>query len=150
MRLTAKIEATNAANAALNEFAPKVIEALKPFVGQKILVASGGFTAKVAKVLPALPNSHNLMLWISVSRYSICLYSKANRPNSGFSVVYAERGGFVAEIDGANLTKVLEFQPVKADYKKDDILAAREQVKKAKALLSHTENGLAGFGEYDS
>ena len=51
--LQAKVEAVNQVNAEINRIAPLFREAVKPFIGKKVLKV-GGFTAQLKKVFPEI------------------------------------------------------------------------------------------------
>jgi hypothetical protein len=157
-RLQAKVEARNLANAAALEYGPRIIAALAPFLGQSVLLQTGGKTAKLQKALDALnlpdscPVNGQLQVIIRAERY---WFRAEFRTCVGHDkgCVYETQTVNLGDIDGKTLTKLAE-PPTSAycrtNYSAEEIAAARAAVKSVRDELHQAERRLCGFGEHDN
>ena len=154
--LEAKVTAKNLANATILEVLPKVIEALRPFVGKKVFNQGNTLSQKARAALPELPNSHEVQGWYRTSDYSLtvcikvsCLYP--DRSGEYHMCTYQEASAFVGEIHNFDLKSVFEGPwTLRTDYTARAIEAARERVKVADKELREAQASLESFGEHDS
>lgn len=148
--LQAKVEARNRVNLEHNRLLAYCATAFGPLVGKKILKVDGDLLEKFKHLSP-VGNTRELMIYRLSSNYSLAFVVKACVSYGEFDshCVYEEATVYVAELDGANLGKLIAPQPLPVNYTPEAILAAREEVKAAKEALRRAESKLAGFGEYD-
>lgn len=154
-RLEAKVAARNAVNALALEMAPKMIEALKPFVGQKILNQGSVLSAKVKAALPPTEATHERHFWYSPSEYGVwahfktCICSAGNQPD--YTVAsYAEQAFLIGDIKDHVLTGIRNGQTARTDFTTEEVRKAREAFKAAQSALDDARSALCGFGEYDN
>jgi hypothetical protein len=152
-QLAAFVLATKAAHKYANELHPLLYEAVKPFVGSKVLTADGSLTAKLKKALPEMPHS----VALRVSRLS---------HNSGFphelafvvktcqlipeseGCLYDEECVYVGNLSNGVLTDMCH--PVtdrKCDYRLEEIEAQQAEVKRLKKLYEEAKSNLYPFPE---
>lgn len=154
-RLEAKVAARNAVNALALEMTPKMIEALKPFVGQKILNQGNVLSAKVKATLPATEHTPERQFWYTANQYSVwvnfktCTCSAGNQPD--YTVAsYAEQAFLIGDVEGHTLKSVLNSQSARTDFTTEEVRKAREAFKAAQSALDDARSALCGFGEYDN
>lgn len=154
--LAAKVAAQNEANQTVNTYAPMVIEALRPFVGQKVLKANGELLEKVKSKIPEMPNYGNnkdVNCYASSGRgYSITINAKTchGHPRKDYTAAhYAEAMTWCAELSGGILTKLCNFQPLKTSWTEEEVTNARHALEKAKDEMSKAQSALGEFGTFD-
>lgn len=161
--LEAKIAARNKVNALALEMAPKMIAALAPFVGKKIINQGGGLAAKVRACLPDDPCTPSVSWWYSANNYSVsvnfkvCEHSKGTRYGKewngeicqGCIGNYMETHITLAVVDGNNLERLGPEPHLRTDYTGEAIQAARVALRAAQSALDDARSNLSGFGEYD-
>lgn len=153
--LQAKVETRNRVNRITLSLIPSCLEALRPFVGQKVL--NQGYV-KSAKLVAALPFSSTLALhyYISANQYGITLNVKAcsvykNRHGEYGSGCYAEQSVHLADVDGYVLKELNEVTPTfRTDYTVEEVIQARKELREAEAALSHAQSKLFYFGNHDN
>lgn len=163
--LRAKVEARNKCHAELNRLVPILTEALRPFVGTKILLK--GCTQTNAKVHARIRNlfisEHNKFPdhqhYLSVSRYNVGVVSKICQPiGDDVGCVYAEAYQTVGEVNGNQnvqepgvLTKLYEgYEPRRTDYTFEAVKILRDCIREQREKLHALEAEIIHFGEYDN
>ncbi len=155
--LEAKVGERNAVNQAVIDMWPVAINALRPFVGEKILNQGFIKSGKLIKALPQFPNTPALSVYISASQYGLRLDVKTcgvykDRHGEHHCACYAESSWHLADVDGYNLGKINELPPtgLRTDYKVEEIQKAREELKTAEKAASAARSQLSHFGEHDN
>jgi hypothetical protein len=158
--LTAKVRARNYVNSQIREIAPKMIEALKPLVGKKIILATGELSAEAKKILkPFLVSTPKLQIYRFSSNYNLVYIFKTSENDSEFSCVYQENSVYLGKIGAATsfgsneiLESLHDFNPTDypIDFEAENILNTRKEIESLKSKISKLENNLAGFGLYDN
>lgn len=145
-QLAAKIAAHNANMKNIHASAPAIWDVVARFVGEKIVKADGQFTRKF---VDALPNIGARNYW-RTPNYNVALTFIADE-NGPRSSERNERTVYFGDLENGVLTRVLKFDHSNFTYapEAEAIIAAREEVKRARAALSEAENKLQGFGEWD-
>lgn len=146
--------ARNEAHRVMADMWPKIIQALQPFLGQKIFNQGDCLSKKAKSALPELTYSHDQQSWYQTSRYSLYFYVKIS-----FSVraahgdydhsISQECGVCVGEIDGHTLKSIAVPYHLRTDYTTEEVRAARKRLEDAKKLVSDANSELHYFGEYD-
>lgn len=154
-RLEAKVAARNQVNALALEMAPKMIEALRPFVGQKILNQGDVLSAKVKAALPSGEYTPERHFWYTANKYALWANFKTCTSSPGHYgdhhvASYAETSFLIGEMDGHTLKAVKNGQTARTDFTVEEIQKAREAFKAAQAALDSAQSALSGFGEYDN
>ena len=150
--LQAKVEAVNQVNAEINRIAPLFREAVKPFIGKKVLKV-GGFTEQLKKVFPEI----KAWQWYRhCSDYSLsitiraCTSYDSTRETNCFAC-YHENTFYFGDVENQVLTKVDEnFTPLKCDYTVEEIQEKRKNLEIAQDALRKAESALYPFPRYDS
>lgn len=143
--LHAKVAARNSANAQARQFAPSFLAALAPFVGTKIKLATGEFSAKFKAAMPSAGEYWNR------SDYSLSRVFKTCE-NGARGCYYAEATVYFGTIDGGVLTELSPFNPddFRVNYNAEEIAAARLDVRAKREALQRAESALCLFGEHDN
>jgi hypothetical protein len=159
-RLAAKVAARNEANTlALSLYTPAV-EALKPFIGQKIIKAVGTLLEKVKAKLPPLPDGRGgfPLGWYSVGNgYSLTLHIKCCHDTpSGHAncciAAYMEAVVYLGEITDGNLRRIYDPPKLRVDYSEDEVIHLRRDIREKREILRSAESllGVGEFGEHDA
>jgi hypothetical protein len=156
-QLEAKVSARNTVNRLALEKLPAMIEALKPFVGKKIMNQGAVISAKLKSALPATDNTPGFQSWYEATSYSLRLNCKVGELSPGrfgdnMVATYAEQSFTIGEIedDGCTLKSVVNGQVARADYTVEEVLTARAEFKAAEAAKAAAEAKLYGFGKHDN
>ena len=154
--LEAKVGARNQVNRDALSFYPAAIDALRPFLGRKVLNQGHVKSAKLVADLPKFSNTPVLSVYYSANSYGITLEVKVcvsyeDRFGQQGSACYAEQSIFLGEIDHHILTK---FSPpvtgLRTDYTVEEIVQARKELKAARDAMHHAEHKVCHFGEHDN
>lgn len=153
-KIETKVSARNWVNRIAREYTAECRLALSPFVGQKILLASGGNSAKFTKACAALKLP--ALCYISTGHgYAVTAnYRTAVTDDAG--TFYAEATLYLFDINqagvmvsNANYLNHVDCDHYRTDFTAADILAARAAVADAKTALHTAERALCSFGEND-
>lgn len=148
----AKIIARNRVNSQVNELAPVILEALKPFVGTKITLQTGEFAAKIKVVLDSYLGWNKifpkLQIYNNNSRYSLCFVFTTHEQDGKHSCIYQEEYVYFGSLDGHNLKELTPFTPRKTDFNIEEIESWRAEYRKAENIKSEMESKLSHFGVY--
>lgn len=150
-KLAARVTAKNRANKLAMDIHDKLAPIFAQYVGKKVETSTGSLVAKLNKEVDAAIaeiKKENCKIFRSQSRYSIC-YVVQTWENVG-SCYYAETYIYLGETSNGILSKILAKNELKTDYSVDQILKAREEIRKARTILQNAESNLCGFGEYDN
>lgn len=154
--LAAKVAARNEVNALANaSFAP-AIEALQPFVGQKVCKVDGSLLEKVKKALPPAihANDAEVHTWYSTGHgYSLVLNVKtctSARTNGNYQIAhYAETDLYLGHLQDGVLTGLYDAPSYRTDYSEEFVREARLEAERAKKAASEAESKIHYFGLYD-
>lgn len=153
--LEAKVSAVNLCHAYANELRPILVEACRPFVGQKVIKVDDTFTAAFKKVIDALdlPNK-TVHVHRSSSRYNLVWVvnvSQGARTSGDHNISHRhEIALYIGTMEGQTLKSVEELAPLqKTDFTVERIKELRAIHKRAKEAASAAESALWPFGEYD-
>jgi hypothetical protein len=156
-RLLIKVEAVNACHAESNRLFPILIAAFAPFVGEKIMLAAGGFTKKFKESWPELPNTPKLSVYISnsggynvIANIKTCYTAPNENPRYSDHCYYHPHSLYLAETTNGVLTKLYEKQDgLRTDYTADEVCRLRKDWEEKKRLADAAHSRLLHFGEYD-
>ncbi len=149
--LAAKIAAKNRVNAAIKEKAPQIFAAIQPFLGKKVVLASGSMSAKFKEVLePFLgwKEAEKLQIYTHSLGYSVALCFKTSENIEGrSSCIYQESTVYFADLKDGVLTSFYPFAPenFKSDYCLDEITATLAELKTAEGKVSQIKSKLPSF-----
>lgn len=146
--LARHIEAQNAVNKAINDASAQMVAYLEQFVGKKVLTKDEIFTKKVKDGLPQLPNKHDLIVWMSASRYFISIEGKANVQSSSGIAVYAESYVNIADVTDMCLVKLREPTKFKTDFDIDLVMVSIDKAKEAQIIADLLRGRCGPFGKY--
>jgi len=150
-KLDARVRAVNKVNQMAKELLPKLQEAVKPFLGQKIIKADKSLTVKIKQVIdPLLPpytNRLNVSHYLNEYSLAFSIYGNEDYENRSYS---HKTTIYVGKIVNGVLTE-LETQcgGYKSDYTAEEIVERRKQYQIAKAEADRTQALLHPFGEYE-
>jgi hypothetical protein len=158
-RLDLKVRAVNKAHAEILRLWPLLVQALTPFIGQKIELASGDLSAKVKKALPEFPNTTTLRIYRKAQVYSLIFgvyaseWERSNVPHHSDDGGSYERTLYVGHLtsDGT-LESFYPFDPeeYRTDWTVEEVKALREDYQTKKRAADTARNKLFCFGEYDT
>lgn len=155
-KLSAKVAARNNANRIAWELAPKLFEVLAPFVGQKVILATGGKSAKLKAALAAFCQSTvPVSIWIDQGHgYSLVLRVKTCESGPR-SCAYMEASIYLGELNCGVLTKLFEMPEARhyrTDYTPEEVRALREDWKAKRDAASAARSlwEVPEFGEHDA
>ena len=156
--LAAKIDAVNTVHRAGIERAPAMLEALRPFVGCKVLKVDGSLMKAVRAALPEIPSTPALSGHYTTGHgYSIAACFKAStcyadekaRRQDYRITQYADATVYLGELSNGVLIKLANPYVARTDYTRQEIEHARMMLKAARNTISEWESKLFHFGEYD-
>ena len=154
--LEAKVGARNQVNRAAQSFYPAAIEALRPFIGQKVLNQGHVKSAKLVAALPKFSDTPAISVYFKTGAYGISMEVKVcvsfeNRYGEQSSACYAEQSIFLGEIDKHTLTKLCDAPTgLRTDYTVEEIFQARKELAAARTAMQHVEHKICCFGEHDN
>jgi hypothetical protein len=153
-KLSAKIKAVNRVNAYIKANAPAILEALKPFVGKKVTLATGELAAKVKDALAPFfeqARTNGLTVYRNSSRYSFSLVFKVSENCDSYGCVYHEASVYFLDLasDSGMATKAYEFNPenFKSDHDEVSILLTQKELEIAREEVRRLESKLGAFLE---
>lgn len=160
-QLAAKIAAVNRMHRLIKDFTPGLQDALRPYIGKKVLNQSGVLSEKMKKVLDPLlaPYSQETRMLVSTRYQNMRLEIQVSENYPGrhpgdFFAVYTSTSSHLGDTEGNILTAVGTFTPseegYRTDYTEEEVLQARKDLETAKQLKSEAESRLIHFGEYDN
>lgn len=146
--LNAKVKAVNKVNALYNEYGPKLIAFFTPYIGMAVFKKEGDLLQKIRNTLPNMPSEMNRQVWFSKSNYTLNFGVRATAPDDdGHGCTSHEATIYVGEIRDGILNKMMEFEPRRADYTFEEIVALREDCETKKAAYEKAKDKLYPFGE---
>lgn len=148
----AKIIARNRVNTQVNELAPVILEAIKPFVGTKVTLQTGGFAAKIKSVLDSYLGWEKIYPKLQIynygSNYSLIFVFKTSEPTGGYGCIYQEESVCFGVLDGHNLKELSPFALRQTDYNLEEIESWRAEYERADKIKRKMESNLSHFGVY--
>jgi hypothetical protein len=153
--LTARVKARNRINAEATRLWPLLVEAVKPFVGKKVLKVDLELTAQAKTALePILESGRQRGFQVFRgyhSEYSLYMDVKCSEMIVGkSSSTYAEQSLYIGKIDQGILTPNNDNPLVlRSDITVEEILAARLEAEEAQKKLDVAKNKLCGFDMRD-
>jgi len=153
-KLQAKIKAVNRVNAYIKANAPAILEALKPFVGKKVMLATGEMSAKLREVLSPVFDEgrrNNVQIYRNSSRYSLSLVFKVSENCDPYGCVYHEASVYLLDLasDSGMAQKSYDFNPenYKSDNDEISILLTKKELETAREEVRRLESKLGTFLE---
>ena len=158
-QLDAKVAAVNKANAEANRLQPLFVEAMRPFIGTKILT-HGGLARKpkaiIEKLMPPFvaDGYKTPSVWRDSSNYSL-RYSVKVCVNtaSGNGCAYHEASFHVGDLDGYNLSAVPDAEACgkayRTDYTAEEVRQLRKALDESEKAFRAAQSALGPFGRYD-
>lgn len=153
--LAAKVKAWNRVNGCANVLTPDLLNAVRPFLNQKIELNKGGLTDKLKKALARFTvYNSDYQVWFSTGHgYSLNAYLKLSVHAEGTShCVYADQTIYLGDIQNGVLTLIRDEpkKPLRIDRTVEEVLQARIAVRVARDAMRTAEAELYGFGEHDN
>ena len=151
--LEARVRAYNAANTIANEYSPKLAEALQPFVGEKVILATGKLTSKVnEKLKPLLEEirAKGGQIWRRDTSYSINYGLLCSEANGHHTCTSAEVWLNIGEISGDQLVKLYPIETRRTDWTAAEVIEARKKAQLLHDQLSEAESAFRAFGYNDN
>lgn len=148
-RLAARIKARNKASKLANELYLQLKPIFVPFVGKKILTATGSLIAKVKLLIPDLtdtpsvricPSGRNSLSW------TVYVSETDHRGN-----IYEEVNVYIGQLKDGILTKLNQHETLqyRTDYTEEEITSKRKDCAILKKAFEDAQSDLFPFGEYD-
>lgn len=150
--LIAQVKAVNRVNKAVLDVFPVISEALKNYVGKRVLKADGNFIKKVAADLPNYQNNGFFKLFRHPSYSSTLNFTVSLSEHINYSVSdhYEERIVFIGEMDCGVLVSLCESpEGYRTDYTIEEILSLRRIFQNSTNAAEKARNALHHFGECD-
>lgn len=148
----AKIIARNRLNSQVNELAPLILEAIKPFVNTKITLQTGGFAAKFKNIVDSYLGCNKIFPKLQIyrynSNYSLVFVFKTSEPTGDYGCIYQEESVYLGVLDGHNLKELIDFKPRETNYNLQDIEIWRAEYARADQIKRNMESKLSHFGVY--
>lgn len=159
LKLAAAIQSQNEVNRLVNEFTPKLREAMRPFVGKKIFNADGSKTKKVAEVLKkVLPDvtpgfQHSLYSGGALGYHFYVSTFYAYPGETHGSSIQKSAFLYIGELE-RNSNALKEISSVesnlKTDWTAEEISNLRKELSAAKDVVHKIQSKMHLFGEYDN
>ena len=152
-RLAAKVAAHNQVNQLANEWWPKIAAVLKPWVGKKVSLVTGGKPHKLKAELDALnmPSDWAKQIIVSFDTYNAKIHFKSSVSIADDGNQNAEQTVYFGDMDGENLKHLRDnLEPFKTDYSVDAVKSARDAFKVAEKAFSDARSALYPFGEREN
>lgn len=154
-KLECKILTRNRVNQMVKETALAMITAVKPFVGKKVVLQTGDLSAKFKEVIKKFTDNSTpkKQIYRVRSDYSLTFCVRTSHTDELAGTFYAEQPFYLGELnDGVleNLQDIKYINDFRTDYKAEDILAAREELKITEQKVREIESKLYVFGRYDT
>lgn len=151
--LAANIIAENRVNAYIRAVAPLMFEALKPFLGQKVILATGELSAKVKKAMEPFvgwKEAEKIQIYRYSSNYSLLYVFKTSEPTENYGCTYRERSVYFGKIEGNNvMSEFFKFDPINfPQYKLEQILSIRAELEAAEKKVSEIKSKLPDFAQF--
>ena len=153
-KIETKVAARNEVNTIARAYTAKCRLALAPFIGKKILLSSGGNSAKFTAAAGAL--NLPISCYISTGHgYSVTANFRVAK-TSDAGTFYAEATLYLFDIDRAGVMVAnpaydshVDADHYRTDFDAESIVYARGAVAAARAALQIAERNLCSFGEND-
>ena len=150
MKLQARVNAVNKANAYAKELYEQLKPVFEPFVGMQILKQGGDLLAKVQKLIPELPCKPNLHVYRYRSDYSLMYMVRASATVDDYGSMSHEVGVYIGELHNGALIKMCDWHELRTDFTVEEVKLKREIYEQAQKVASEAESALHPFGKYDS
>lgn len=156
LKLAAAIASQNEVNRLVNEFAPKLRQAMRSFIGKKVINADGSRTKAVGKALEGiLPEiTTKFHYWRSSDlQYVFYINTFYAYPGETHGSSIQKAAAFhIGKISNTNILESVEEKDpqLKTDYKAEDILKLREEHRAAEKALDEIRSKLSHFGTFDN
>ncbi len=145
-RLKAHVDAVNECNRLIKLNAPAILEALRPFIGQKVIKATNGELLK--KVKATMPRHADF--WIQCNAYSIIMQVKTCF-SAGDHAIYHSASVYVGKVGytGGVLESLYDFTPsqYRTGWTPEEVTKLRETLRAAKENVTRANAALFSFGE---
>ena len=148
-KLAARVLAVNNANRYAKEMYPKLVAALRPFVGKQIEKAVGGLMKKVQDALPEFVHTVPMSVYRYASNYSLVWVMKACESVPPNGCMYHETSLYVGHLSNGVLTEFYDAPVLRTDWTVEEVERLRTDYKAAQALADKAKSALGPFGEYD-
>lgn len=133
--LQVRINAENAVNKAVLEYAPALFDATKDFVGKPVFKADGSlrkdFKSHIDR-LCTLPNRHDMTVYPSSSSFHVSFTFKACEHTLNVKdarhghVSYSEKTVYLATVENGTITEMREFDDcIRTDHTLEEVLEKR-------------------------
>lgn len=145
----AKVIARNRLNAQINQWAPVILEAIKPFVGKKVLTNDGLATKFKSILEPYLGFEKvcpKLEIYRCQSTYSFVLIFRTTENYSEYNCIYQEQSVYFGELDGYILTKLFNFEPLQTNFDLNKVVEIREKIRALEREKNQLESEIYHFG----
>lgn len=153
-RLVAKVAAKNKCHTLANALTVELLDALKPFVGKKVIKTDCSLLESVSKIVSPIFDKYRKLgarVWKHSSSYSLAFGIAADAMIEGKgSTENAECIVYIGKLDIQIMTALENACVRPTDYSAEKIHNARIELAKAKAVVNQIEGDLCGFGEWDT
>jgi len=151
-KLTAKVNAVDRANRCAEEIYPLLANALRPFVGEKVLKQNGVLTKKVEDALPSLPQTHGIQstsVHFHFSKWALCWIVKTCENIEGTcTYLYHEVAVYVGEVKDSILTKLCNPPEHYPTYTVKEVANLIQRVEEAKNKYEELRSSLYPFENF--
>jgi len=148
--LSAKVEAVNMANREANRLYPILRAIFEPLVGQRITKKDCTLLARIAKLVPDFPNTHNLKVYGKGSEhiYSLSFTVKTCINYGDHMCTYHEVQVCICDLNNGVITRFYDNdQNRPTNYTVEDINAKREAARVAKKAYEVARSACYPFEE---
>lgn len=131
-KLRLKIKAQNELAKNLNQIVPRLLAAIAPFVGEKIVLASGEFSKKFKTAVSGIcGHTPAVMSYLSKSNYSVRVVVRASTWENDDNAS-AEDSYTICELENGAIKKITTMEPLKDDWDFDFVQGKRAEAEAAK------------------
>jgi hypothetical protein len=138
------VRAVNRAHAYGKELYATLAPVFAPLVGQKIETAPGPLLARIAKLLPAMPNTPNLRVFRLASEYSLGWTISANEVANDHAY-YHEVTVYIGHMRNGVLESISPPFEGRTDYTLEEVLEKRAAYEAAKKAADDARNAVYPF-----
>jgi hypothetical protein len=146
--LTAKVIAVNRVNTVANDLYPKLVEAFKPYVGQKLFKAAGGFLKKIEEIVPSLEYPE-MQVYRHNSEYNIAWTVKTSEQDGDSTSLYYSTTIYIGNVSNGVLTDIMSRDETRTDFTVEEIQGKQRVLQAAQDAYNKAKSALFPFEERD-
>lgn len=144
----AKVKAVNRCHQVSMEIYDLLMPIFQPLVGEKLTKVDGTFLAKFKKLVPELPNEHDISVMGGPDDYSLRWSIKCNEQIEGtHGCLYYDITTYIGKMSGGVLTAIEDRPERKTDFTYEWLRDGRKACEEKKDAYEKARTALWPFGE---